>query len=349
MDSATSTALTSADATIITSTTSNVDVMAPAGDITLGAPTGTITIDGAVEFTQGISGISSLISEGQILVQSTGDNIYLTADKNIFVTAESNNIELTADDHLVMATTTGYASLSAATNASMTAAAGAATITATNPSGNAVAASLVSAGAGNYTQLKSTEDGKHIFTIGDHDALEIYKTSVFDPSDSNNVTGYKVKINADFEVAGNVNSIGVTQTELQIEDKILHLAFNSNLELPYDGVTNDGAGMVIDGVPSDHDDAILASNPERYEKSIRWNMSTGGMLALGSSNIATESYWEVQGGAMRWTHVNESTGKETSYILRINEREEFEMVKRSKEVGQSESFTKVSKFGRIIA
>jgi hypothetical protein len=141
----------------------------------------------------------------------------------------------------------------------------------------------------------------------------------------------------------------VTQTELQVEDKLLHLAYNSNMDLPLDGVVNDGAGVVIDGVPVGFDQTVLDNNPERYEKSIKWNMSTGGMLALGSSNIATESYWDVQGGAMRWTHISESTGKETSYILRINEREEFEMVKRSKEFGQAETFTKVSKFGRMLA
>eukprot|EP00873_Tetraselmis_striata_P027041 jgi/Tetstr1/447305/TSEL_034742.t1 len=398
----------------VTSETSDVSLSAPLGDILLSAPTGTVTIDAQVAFTQGIQGVSSLVSDSDILIQSgsnvrttaaldasigasnavsvsakaggltlesrdsnvaidAGDDIYITALNNVFVTAQNTNIELSADDDLVMSSATGDAtlttsvgdvsfssarilsatsatatSLTAGTSMDIAASAGSATITADNPGGNVVAASLASTGSGNYTQVKAADDGKQLFTIGNYDAIEIYKTSIFEPSDSNNNTGYKVKVNADFEILGTVNSIGITQTELQIQDKIIHLAYNSNLEDPADGPFNTGAGIMVDGVPSAADPDTLTDYPERYEKSIKWNHGVGGMLALGGTNVSEESYWEVQGGAMRWTYVNEATGKETSYILRINEREEFEMVKRSKELGGSETFTRVSKFGRII-
>jgi len=141
----------------------------------------------------------------------------------------------------------------------------------------------------------------------------------------------------------------VTQTEIEVEDKLIHLAFNSNLDLPVDGAGNDGAGIRVDGMPAGANPAVKASNPERYEKAITWKHGQNGVLDLGKKDAAaTESYWDVQGGAMRWSHVDEASGDEVSFIMRINENEEFEMVKRRRPFGGAETFTKVAKFGRIL-
>ena len=348
------------------STTAGGDIgMAASNAISVSAGTGAVTIESA----------------GSNVDITAGDDIYITANSNVFVRAIDTNIELLADNNLLMRSTTGAASLttdagsititsasnligssvlattvtagtsvslSAGTSATMAASNGLASVTGTSSSGNVVSALLSSSGAGNYTKVSAPVDGKQLFTIGAFDAIEIFKTSVFDPSDSNDVTGYKVRINADFEVKGSINSISVSQTVLEVEDKVIHLAYNSNLELPEDGPGNNGAGIIIDGVPSLHDPAIRTQYPERYAKSITWKTGTSGMLALGSSNIETESYWDVQGGAMRWTYVQEATGNEVSYIMRINEREEFEMVKRKQVFGSSPVFSRVAKFGRVL-
>lgn len=427
------------------SANSNVVIAASNGDVTLYSDTGVIRIDGALELTGGLSGVSSLTSSADVDITSgsnvlidaalgiagvgsntvdfdaltgamtlssrdsnveidAGDDIYITANKNVFVTGTTENIELTADDDLVMTTTTGSATLTAATLLDMNAAdldidvtsattldsasvavasTGATTLTAggtmsltstddlgltssggdatlsaptglssvigNRSGGNVIAAKLESTGAGNFAQIKVPDDGKQVFSVGNYDVIEVYKTEFYDPADSNNLTDYKIKINGDFEILGAVNSIGVTQTELEIEDKLIHLAFNSNVDLPNDGIGNDGAGVRVDGFPAAADSEIKATNPERYEKSITWHNGTNGLLDLGKKDaFATESYWNVQGGAMRWSHVDETTGDEVSFIMRINEREEFEMVKRSKPFGGAETFTKVAKFGRVL-
>jgi len=230
----------------------------------------------------------------------------------------------------------------------LTASNGLAIVTGTSSSGNVVSALLSSSGAGNYTEVSALVDGKQFLSIGDFDAIAFFKTYIFDPSDSNDVTGYKVRINADFEVKGSINNISVSQTILEVEDKVICLAYNSNLELHEDGPGNNGAGIIIDGVPSLHDPAIRTQYPERYAKSITWKTGTFGMLALGSSNIGTGYYRDVQGGAMRWTYVEEATGYEVSYIMRIHEREEFEIVKRKQVFGSSPVLSRVAEFDRVL-
>jgi hypothetical protein len=83
----------------------------------------------------------------------------------------------------------------------------------------------INTGAGNLT-LDANESAKQIFRIGGVDVIEVFKTSYYNANAESNVTQYTVKINADFEIVGGVNSVGINQTTLNIEDKSIHLSHN---------------------------------------------------------------------------------------------------------------------------
>ena len=152
-------------------------------------------------------------------------------------------------------------------------------------------------------------------------------------------------MNADFDIVGIVNSVGVTQTNLQVEDKLIHLAYQTGSNLPADGLGNNGAGIEIDGLPVGGDSNLL----DRYEKSIRWYNNTDGILGLGTSNMVNEPYWEVKGAGMRWTYTDPGNGDETTFGFRINNLKEFELYKREyNATSTAEVFNKVAKFGRIL-
>jgi hypothetical protein len=215
-----------------------------------------------------------------------------------------------------------------------------------NKAGKVVSAKMEAAGESNIVQIIAPPTGKQQFMLGGYEVISMYKSEYYDPSDSNNQTGYKVKVNADFDIMGTVNSIGLTQTELEVQDKKIWLAYNTEPKTP-DGVANTGSGISIVGMPTAG--TQKDTNPERYEKSILWNNGSGaGILGLGGASAENESYWDVKGGAMRWTHVHETTGNETSFIMRINHLGEFEMVKRVRPAGGAETFSKCAKFGRFV-
>jgi hypothetical protein len=203
----------------------------------------------------------------------------------------------------------------------------------------------MTADSGNVV-MSTADSGKHVFRVGATDVVQIYRTSVFDPSDSNSQTDYKVRVNADFDIVGIVNSIGVTQTTLQVEDKTIRLAYESGgSNIALDGMTNDGAGLIVDGMPAGGDSNLMS----RYEKSIRWNKSTNGVLGLGTNTIAGEPFWEVKGAGMRWTLTDPLNGDETTFGFRINNLKEFELYRRDFTAATTaEVFSKVARFGRVL-
>lgn len=200
-------------------------------------------------------------------------------------------------------------------------------------------------------EIKAHNDHKAVIAIGGQNILEVYRTAQFDPTDSNNLTDYKFKINADLEVLGTQNTIDVNQTSLFVEDKEIHLAFDSNLETPTDGPGNDGAGVVVDGLPAGGD----TNNYEWYEKSFKWHHGGAGVTALGGTDVENESYWNLRGGNFRITQTDDENGKQVAFGFRINQLDELELYKMYNPSGSpgpitGSSITKrIAKFGRVIA
>ena len=173
-----------------------------------------------------------------------------------------------------------------------------------------------------------------------------------------------VFVNANLNVSGVVNSTGIVENRLEIEDKTLYLATSSNFvdslegdkeNIVYadDGIVNDGAGVRIHGIPSSvvipegqvqHDVAHL------YEKSLVWNHRTTGVLGLGGDNHQDEARWEIKGGGLYLTNqrVNENGElvNRTSFGFRINKRDELELIKEVNSEGEGPNFSRrVAKFG----
>lgn len=354
----------------LTATACNqVAVAAAAGPATLSSRDGDAFVTaGMLATVSGSNGVSISSAAGGI-VATSASNISMTAGGTALISSTSSatvqasdaTISSTSGDITItsvaglsaqsasnasIASTAGSLTMSAGTSASVSALSGLASVTGTS-AGAVVSARLEAAGTSNVAHVRAPDSGMQVFSIGSHDVIKVYKTALYDPSDSNGSTGYKVKVDADFEIAGAVNSIGLTQTNLNIEDKTISLAYSADQTTVVDGTANTGAGVRVEGFPAGASN--VAQYPNRYNKSIVWNNGTGGMLDLKKKDAAaTESFWDVQGGSMRWTHVDEATGKEVSFILRINENEEFEMVKRSQPLNGPETFVKVAKFGRVF-
>lgn len=172
----------------------------------------------------------------------------------------------------------------------------------------------------------------------------------------------QVLIHGDIIVTGNINtsnvfSTTVIQESLKITDKQLTVAsVGSNFnpaDGPFDGpVTNSGAGIKIDGVPSGFDSNI----PEAYDKTFSWNYGTSGIAGLGTLNgLSNESYWELKGGSFKLTHqkIVPSGGsniiQDVSFNLRVNEMDELEICKKFFYSPSNSYITKrIARFGRIL-
>lgn len=149
-------------------------------------------------------------------------------------------------------------------------------------------------------------------------------------------------INGNFDISGVIN--GTTDAGLLVQDKVINLAFTSNLGSNLvDGVDNDGAGILVQGVPSGVD--ADSSQAALYEKSFKWNYN-GGMDHLGTPNVENESYWDLKGGAFRITH-NKQNGDDVAFSFRVNEFDELELVKKQKS-NTGYEYKRIAKFGRTL-
>ena len=193
-------------------------------------------------------------------------------------------------------------------------------------------------------RIRTPNDRKTVFGVGGANVVEMYRTEFYDADSACNLTDYKVRINADLEILGTTSSVSVNETTLSIEDKVVHLAFNSNLEHPYDGTTNDGAGIMVDGMPESGDPAVY----ERYEKSIKWFHGANGVPALGGNDITGEAFWNVRGGGLRITQVDDANGDEVAFGFRINALQELEIYKMVTPAGGSPATARVAKLGRSV-
>ena len=112
-----------------------------------------------------------------------------------------------------------------------------------------------------------------------------------------------------------------------------------------DGAANDGAGITIAGVP---EPTLFTSEYKgRFEKSLRWNYSENGLSKLGQKDTwDQESFWRLKGGHFRLSHTNPDSGAEIEYIMRVNENDEFQLVRHLIPVdGGEETYDVVAKFG----
>lgn len=274
-----------------------------------------------------------------------GKDIIVTATSNISHTATNNDLTFFAGTNTTFTTVNSFTSTVG--NTATISASNAVTLQSTQETVLVSAdgdLTLQSATDGDV-YIKAPNDKKTLVQIGGANILEIYRTEFYDTDLGSNLTDYKFKINADLEVLGTTNSISVNESTLNVEDKVVHLAFNSNLEFPYDGTTNDGAGLMIDGMPQSGNSNVY----ERYEKSFKWYHSSLGVPALGSSNITDESYWNLRGGGLRITQVDDLNGNEVAFGFRINHLEELEIYKMTTPNGGSTTTARVAKLGRTIS
>ena len=175
------------------------------------------------------------------------------------------------------------------------------------------------------------------------------------------ISGGMVKVRGDMVITGSINTSNiinttVVQENLKVTDKIILLANvgdgSSNDMLPLDGLaTNDQSGVEIDGFPG----GVNSNEYEMHKKFLKWNYGTNGTLDLGTSNLNTESFWDLQGGALRITKkknygtVGTPNIKELSFGFRINENDELEFYKKFWSTGASQYvYKRLTKFGRIL-
>ena len=175
------------------------------------------------------------------------------------------------------------------------------------------------------------------------------------------VSGGVVRVRGDLMITGSINTSNiinttVVQENLKVTDKVLMLANvgdnTSNDTLPLDGLaTNDAAGIEIDGLPG----GVNSNEFDMHKKFFKWRYNTAGTMDLGTSNLETESFWDLQGGSLRMTKkrnygtVSAPVVKEVAFGFRINENDELELFKKFWRTSSSNYvFKRLTKFGRIL-
>ena len=175
------------------------------------------------------------------------------------------------------------------------------------------------------------------------------------------ISGGVVRVRGDMVITGTINTSNiinttVVQENLKVNDKIILLASvgdgSSNDILPNDGpTTNDESGIEIDGFPS----GVNSNEYSMHKKFLKWRYNVEGTKDLGTSNLDTESYWDLQGGSFRITKkknygtVQAPNIKDLSFGFRINENDELEIIKKFYHPSTSNYVHKrLSKFGRVL-
>jgi len=266
----------------------------------------------------------------------TADSASLDIAKNL--TATASNVTLSSDNVLALETLSNNMVLTSASNLTVDA----------NDN-----LSLFAKDSGMSFTMLSTEGTINVNSSND---INFRTHSSVDPVFV--ISSNDIRITGNLIIDGEISTSNVTQTNiivnqetLRVADKTIQLAnigdSSSPDGMPFDGAdTNSGAGIIIDGVP----ESVTDSNDwDNYEKSIKWNYGTNGLLDVGTSNIASESYWEILGGAMHITHKKNYAGtfRDLTFGFRINEQEELELIKKFWDTNTaSYVFRRVAKFGR---
>jgi hypothetical protein len=141
-----------------------------------------------------------------------------------------------------------------------------------------------------------------------------------------------------FEVAGGdaffggrvALSNGAYLDQLTPKNVLLGLGGTGDFDVT-DGVDNSGAGMLVMGVPPSV--AASAAVGGRFDKSLVWSAGRDGMRALGTyAGYSNEAFWELNGGGFHMSHTNPDTGGKVSFIMRVNDGDQLELVKKERRV-----------------
>jgi len=306
------------------SSTSGSIGLSSASNLLMSADTSNVYINMAVPAdTLSMYALSNVsVSTGQTLLMNAASNISIGSAVNTFITASNNGL-FSASNNLTLA----------ASN----------TLYLRGSSLDASGFNSISWAANSnidFKILSSESPGDPVFTISSNE----------------------VRIRGNIVVTGEINTSNIVNTTvvqqtLKVSDRVIKVANDgsgSNEVGPIDGfLTNDQSGLVIDGYPS----MSNASLSNAFEKSLLWHFgdspSSQGVMALGTSNIDKEAFWEMTGGSFRITHKKvDATGSnytEVSFGFRINEHDELEMVKKYwSDASSSYVYKRVARFGRII-
>lgn len=314
----------------------NVDVF-PTNDLILRNAEGSVT--------------TTFDRSAHALFQYANSNISASASNDYLLTAKSDMVLSAAEDDLSLTldAATKDASLFAFNNINMTA---------SNDGTYHASRDAVFRGESNITMERS-DGGDAFIKLKDDNSLETSadshvhrgkNTYTFRLNDSNMfiIEQDTITINANLDVMGTINSINVTNTELEVQDKtILLSAPEDDSTVIEDGDDNTRSGLLVAGFPEGVDSNI-EENQEKYEKSMRWHYNVGGIDdMLTRDGLTKESYWEVRGGSLRLS-AYKGDGTDISFGFRINERDELEFVKRWTDSSDVEHFKRVAMFGKTM-
>ena len=154
---------------------------------------------------------------------------------------------------------------------------------------------------------------------------------------------FALDIDGDIRVSGRVIT-GATTLE---ETSTIKLGSDVNgTANVVDGLdTNNGAGMIIAGVPTP--ETLVSEHVARFEKSFTWNYGSSGMMKLGQKDaFDMESHWKLKGGALHLSNTNADTGDETAFIFRVNENDDLQLVKQvTPSDGRAVTYNVLAAFG----
>ena len=194
--------------------------------------------------------------------------------------------------------------------------------------------------------INSTTPTVPLDIVGD---TNISSTTLNITSSNNILTSETSFFTGDIVYSGKLEDDDNGDDDLQVINKNVKLS--STRVLTVDGVNNTPSGVSIEGFPTGVDGTTATTNEKKfYEKSMKWNNgnnASGGILSLGTTDVADESYWEFLGGSLKLSHYKSSTTDVfSSYVFRINENDDLELIKifRSTD-GGSVFFKRIAKFG----
>lgn len=307
------------------------------------------------DITMTASNSTSINTVADFGISSSGGDVSLTFDST------TKSATLSSASNVTLDATTGILTTHAGVATTMSTDNGTSFTLSNNNSAYLTASNMTfDAGTGTITETAgvintSTGIGGVNYTVAGNEILKIQNDRII--------------VNGGIDIMGTLNSIDTTVTDLFIEDKKIVLAHSSNGTIN-DGVQNTTSGFVVEGTPYTSDLNIPLNVADSnilpmYEKSIRWNYNdiddvagfvpNVGIGGVGTSNIESESYWEVKGGGLRLTAckpIFDGSGNCTgsnviSFGMRVNHLDELEIVKKYFSGGQY-VVKRVAKFGRVL-
>ena len=152
-----------------------------------------------------------------------------------------------------------------------------------------------------------------------------------------------IVLDGDVQVSGTLDT--VNSSTVTVQDRVVTLASASPSNQTDGPVTNDRAGVTVEGLPAGF--AATSNNALYYEKSVRWEYGTQGVLGLGADAAAAQARWRVRGGGL-WLsrYAGADYGADlsdeappdigtASYAISIDSNERLEIAKTDSAGGQA--------------